>query len=147
MAILAGAVLVTACSSPGFSPTPIASNADQAFCVNEINRLRTTVGLQPLARSGELENYAAVAAEHDTNARVAHQYFLHTNGAGVARGETQILWWHGYAVQTVIARGLAEMWQQGPGGSHYRIMTGSYGEVGCGVFVNGPEVSVGQAYR
>jgi uncharacterized protein YkwD len=147
LALVAGAMLASACSSMVTSPSPVAADADYAYCVDEINRLRSTVGLGPLTRSGDLESYAAVAAEHDTRARTAHQYFASTNGAGVARGETQILWWSGYPVQTVIRQGLAQMWKQGPGGSHYEILTGSYAEVGCGVFVNGPEVSVGQAFR
>jgi hypothetical protein len=145
--LLGGALLNAGCGSLVSSPSPGISQADQAYCVDEINRLRGTIGLQPLSRAGDLESYAAVAAEHDTKARVAHQYFVSTNGAGVARGETQILWWSGYPVQTVIKQGLAEMWAQGPGGTHYRILSGTYGEVGCGVFVNGPEVSVGQAFR
>jgi uncharacterized protein YkwD len=145
--LLVSGVLTAACSSMVSSPTPVATDADQAYCVDEINRLRGTVGLQPLHRAGDLESYATAAAANDTKARVAHQYFYNTNGAGVARGETQILWWSGYPVQTVIRQGLAEMWKQGAGGTHYQILTGGYGEVGCGVFVNGPEVSVGQAFR
>lgn len=147
LAVIVSGVMASACGSLVSSPTPIASDTDQAYCVAEINRLRGTIGLQPLARAGDLESYAATAAEHDTKARVAHQYFASTNGAGVARGETQILWWSGYPIQTVIRQGLSNMWKQGPGGSHYEILTGTYGEVGCGVFVNGPEVSVGQAFR
>jgi hypothetical protein len=39
------------------------------------------------------------------------------------------------------------MWAAGPGGEHYDILVGRYSEVGCGVFVNGSEVSVAQDYR
>ena len=46
-----------------------------------------------------------------------------------------------------IQQGLAQMWRVGPGGEHYDILSGSYAEVGCGVFVNGTEVTATQDFR
>ena len=39
------------------------------------------------------------------------------------------------------------MWKQGEGGTHYRNLVGNYTELGCGIFVNGDEVTVVQAFR
>ena len=39
------------------------------------------------------------------------------------------------------------MWQGGPRGEHYDIMVGPYSQIGCGIFVNGREVTVAQDFR
>jgi hypothetical protein len=118
-----------------------------AICADETNRYRASVGLRPLNRSAALENFAARAAEHDAVAHVAHEHFALTNGAGVSKAETEVLWWQGFTVRAVVQRGLAQMWQVGPGGDHYDIMTGAYSEIGCGISVNGSEVTVAQDFR
>jgi uncharacterized protein YkwD len=121
--------------------------ADLALCADETNRYRTSLGLRPLVRSAALEDFASRAASVDGVAHVAHNHFAETNGAGVSSAETEILWWRGFSVQAVIQRGLAQMWQVGPGGEHYDIMAGAYSEIGCGVAVNGSEVTVTQDFR
>jgi uncharacterized protein YkwD len=121
--------------------------AELALCVDETNRYRASIGQGPLARSQALEDFAMQAAEYDAQARAAHQHFVQTNGAGLSRAETEILWWRGFAVRSVVERGLAQMWQVGPGGEHYDIMAGNYSEIGCGIFVNGNEVTVAQDFR
>jgi hypothetical protein len=47
----------------------------------------------------------------------------------------------------VIQQGLAMMWAEGPGGGHYENMRGSYTQLGCGVFVNGNEITVVQDFH
>jgi hypothetical protein len=117
------------------------------YCTEEINRYRGLVGLPALHRAADLDAFAARAAEHDHRIGMPHQYFLQTNGGGVSRAETELLLWRGYAVRDVIRRGVAGMWAEGPRGSHYQTLAGDYTQVGCGVFVNGPEVSVSQDFR
>lgn len=112
-----------------------------------MNRYRASVGLRPLARSSALETFAAQAAEHDAQVRTAHAFFTRTNGAGVAKAETQVLWWKGFAVRDVVERGLAQMWRAGPGGSHYDIIAGSFTEVGCGIYISQGEVTISQDFR
>jgi cysteine-rich secretory family protein len=129
---------------PVMSP---ATSPEVALCADETNRYRVSVGLRPLVRSAALEDFASHAASHDGVAHVAHNFFAGNNGAGVSRAETEILWWRGFSVQSVIQRGLAQMWQVGPGGEHYDIMAGSYSEIGCGVAINGSEVTVTQDFR
>ena len=121
--------------------------ADLAMCADETNRYRASVGLRPLVRSAVLEDFATHAAAVDGVAHIAHNHFAATNGAGVASAETEILWWRGFNVRTVIQRGLAQMWQVGPGGEHYDIMAGTFSEIGCGIAVNGAEVTVTQDFR
>ena len=121
--------------------------ADLALCADETNRYRASVGLRPLVRSAALEDFAAHAASVDGVAHVAHHHFATTNGAGVSSAETEILWWRGFSVRAVIQKGLAQMWQVGPGGDHYDIMAGSFSEIGCGIAVNGSEVTVTQDFR
>lgn len=117
------------------------------LCVDEINRYRATVGRPLLQRSAALDAFAAAAAERDGTVHSAHDHFRRTNGGDTASAETEILWWHGFAVKDVIQQGLAQMWRVGPGGEHYDILSGPYTEVGCGVFVNGAEVTVTQDFR
>ena len=156
------AVALSACSTPGnpVSPDSTASasagvnslSADATFCVEEVNRLRATVGAAPLGHSDSIEVFSNDAARSDTEVREAHHYFRMTNGGnGTARAETMIPWWpvsrYGSA-HTVVKQGLAMMWAQGPGGSHYDILRGNYTEIGCGVFVasNG-DVTVSQDFH
>ncbi len=80
-----------------------------------------------------------------------HTHFRQTNGGnGTAMAENTIPWWrvksHG-TVRNVIREGLAQMWSQGPGGSHYENMRGQYSEVGCGVFMSNGEVTISQDFR
>jgi hypothetical protein len=124
----------------------------QGFCVDEVNRLRATAGLRSLSHSSGIDAFSTTAAQTDGEAHQAHMYFHQTNGGnGVALAENMIPWWketdHG-SVQTIISQGLAMMWAEGPGGSHYNNMTGTFSEVGCGVFVSpAGEVTVSQDFR
>jgi hypothetical protein len=93
-----------------------------SFCTDEINRYRAKAGVAPLERSPALDGFSSLAAEHDGKSRVPHQYFKMTNGGGVAMAENQLLLWKGYTVSEVIRQGLAQMWAEGPSGSHYQIM-------------------------
>ena len=147
---LAGASCSQMQSPTGATPaaTGTANYASElAFCADQTNRYRASVGRPSLARSEALEDFAAQAAEHDALARVAHQHFVQTNGAGVALAETEILWWRSNAVNPVVEGGLAQMWRVGPGGEHYDIMSGNYTQIGCGVFVSNGEVTVAQDFR
>jgi hypothetical protein len=139
------------------SPSPAAgaeiadSSADAAYCVQEINRLRASIGAAPLARTGALEDFATEAARVDTQEGVPHTHFRRTNGGnGTARAENTIPWWnmsrHG-SVRSVIRSGLEQMWAQGPGGTHFENLRGQYSEVGCGIFVGDGEVTVSQDFR
>ncbi len=122
-------------------------SAELSFCANEINRYRATIARPALRRSEALEVFAARGAEYDATIRIAHAHFRETNGGGIARAETEILWWRGHAVRQVIQKGLAQMWQVGPGGEHYEVLAGPYSEVGCGIYVSAGEVTVAQAFR
>ncbi len=142
-------------AAAGAEPTPAAGRAGYAvsdldFCVARTNEYRGSIGRPALVRSAVLESYAAAAAPHDGSARAVHQYFHKTRGGGVAFAENQIPWWplpqYG-SVREVIRQGLEMMWAEGRGGGHYENIVGGYREVGCGVFVDGPRVTVVQAFR
>ena len=165
IALVAAAILGPACAATGsplgpstdatasVEPIPapsvlsVSTVADLVFCADETNRFRAMVGLPPLVRSAALEEFATRAASVDGVAHVPHNHFAATNGAGVSSAETEILWWRGFSVRSVIQRGLAQMWEVGPGGHHYDIMVGAFSEIGCGVAVNGSEVTVTQDFR
>lgn len=139
-------------SAPTDGSTPVRSasarEAELVYCVDEVNRYRASVGLPALGRSTALEAFAQIGVEHDASVRIPHDYFRQTNGGGVAKAETEILWWRGFATSRVISAGLAQMWAVGPGGEHYDILVGRYTDVGCGVFVSpSGEVSVSQDFR
>jgi hypothetical protein len=153
-------VLAVACRAPLSSPLAPSSSsesgmpafsAEAGLCVEQTNRYRASVGLGPLQRSDVLEQYATRAARTDGLAHVAHQYARQTkSGNGTSRAENAILWWslrYYGSVQQVVKLGLADMWEQGAGGAHYRNIVGNFAEAGCGIFVNGDEVTVVQAFR
>ena len=163
IALIISAVVGPACSAIGSTVSPSGEDggapaasaplaatsvaSELSLCAEETNRYRASVGLGPLIRSAALEDFAAHAATIDGAAHRAHDHFTSTNGDGVSRAETEILWWRGFTVQAVVQRGLAQMWQVGPGGEHYDIMAGPYSEIGCGIAVNGGEVTVTQDFR
>lgn len=131
------------------SPAPTYSN-ELRYCVDRTNEYRASIGRPPMSRSSALEAYAAAAAQNDGRVRVPHQYFDQTRGGGVAFAENLIPWWslsRFGTVRNVVEAGLAAFWSEGPGGGHYRHMAGSYTQVGCGLFVNGDEVTLVQAFR
>ena len=153
-------IVAIGCRAPLSSPSAPSSTSDPGapafsaeagLCVEQTNRYRAGVGRGPLQRSDVLEAYATAAARTDGLAHVAHQYAGQTNmGNGTSRAENVILWWslrYYGSVQQIVKRGLADMWQQGETGAHYRNIVGSYSEAGCGIFVNGDEVTVVQAFR
>lgn len=158
--LLLACALAAGCTGSPAAPTPAGATADAgtpafsaevSFCVAEANRYRASVGRAPLARSPVLEEYATAAARTDGLAHIAHHHARTTNlGNGLSRAENAILWWslrYYGSVHHIVRLGLADMWQQGEGGSHYRNLVGNYRETGCGIFVNGDEVTVVQAFR
>ena len=143
-------LLWTGCALPAAAPSSADTaslSANLQFCADEINRYRTSVGLNPLTRSDELERYAAQAVRNDAGEGVPHRFFSRANGGGVTMAETELLRWRNYSVRAVIERGLASMWAGGASGAHYGVIVGPYTQVGCGVFAKGNEVSVAQEYR
>jgi hypothetical protein len=120
------------------------------FCVAQTNQYRATVGLAALKRSQALEAYASKSARIDAKSRVPHQYFEKTDGGGIAMAETLIPWWplsrYG-SIREIVRRGLARMWAEGRGGGHYNIIVGKYAELGCGIYSDGTNVTVVQAFR
>jgi uncharacterized protein YkwD len=131
-------------ASPAFS-------AEAALCIDQTNVYRGIVGKPSLKRSLVLEEYATTAARTDGLAHVAHQHARATNlGNGTSRAENAILWWslrYYGSVAQIVRLGLADMWKQGEGGTHYKNLVGNFTETGCGIFVNGDEVTVVQAFR
>ena len=127
--------------------TPADFVAELALCIDETNRYRASAGRPPLARSDALDNFAAEAARQDALIHQAHYYFKLTNGHGVSKAENEILWWRDLSIRDVVQQGIAQMWRSGPSGEHYDIIVGSYTQLGCGIYVNGGEVTVAQDFR
>ena len=127
------------------------SASDAAFCAAEINRLRATVGLRPLAQSQTVETFSNTAARIDSAAHEEHKHFRETNGGGgVVGAENEIPWWNlseWGSVQAVIREGLAVQWSEGPGGVHYDNMTGGFSQTACGISIRNREVTVTQDFR
>jgi hypothetical protein len=126
-----------------------ASNDDLQFCVDQTNMYRAMVMKPALSRSSALDAYAAQGAMIDGTAHVAHKHFTDTSGGGISFAENEIPWWsmaQNGSIHDIIAAGLQLMWNEGPGGGHYDNMTGAYTQLGCGIFVNGDEVTVTQDY-
>ena len=155
-------LLLPACLGCGFSSSPSSPSAtassgdgthftaELSFCIEEVNRLRTTAGKSALVRSDALEKYAATAVKADGVAGKPHTYALSTNFDNLtALAENEALFWpltSLKSVRAVVEKSLAQMWE-GPGGEHYDIMVGNYHQIGCGVFVQGDDVAVLEAFR
>lgn len=122
-------------------------DGDLGFCVAETNRCRAMLGLPALTRSSELEAYAATGARQDGLAHRAHLHYKSANLAAKGIAENELPWWPGPSVRSVIEKGIATMWAEGPGGGHYENIRGPYSQLGCGVFVNGNEITVVQDFR
>lgn len=151
------ALLVVGCAAVPARPAPLAAadsedySTEIAVCAQVTNQYRASIGKPPLTRSSALEEYATTAARIDGTAKIAHHHARTTRlGNGLSRAENAILWWslrYYGTVESVVRRGLDDMWKEGDGGSHYRNLVGNYTETGCGIFVNGDEVTVVQAFR
>jgi uncharacterized protein YkwD len=129
------------------SDPPASLSEDLEFCVRETNRYRATLGLPPLVRSSVLEAYAAAGARQDGLAHRAHLHYKSANLAAKGIAENELPWWPGPSVRSVIKTGLAAMWAEGAGGGHYENIRGPYSRLGCGVFVNGNEITVVQNFQ
>jgi uncharacterized protein YkwD len=148
-----------ACASSPAGPSPAAGDGTDAsaysgertICVQVANQYRASVGKPALTRSAVLDEYATAAARTDGTVKIAHHHARTTNlGNGISKAENAILWWslrYYGTVESIVRRGLDDMWKQGEGGSHYTNIVGSFTETGCGIFVNGDEVTVVQAFR
>ena len=109
--------------------------ADLAMCADETNRYRASVGLRPLVRSAVLEDFATRAAAVDGVAHVAHNHFAGPMAPACRARKLKSCGGADSTCAAVIQRGLAQMWQVGPGGEHYDIMAGAFSEIGvrrCG---------------
>jgi uncharacterized protein YkwD len=135
----------------GPSPTPaVPYQGERQFCLDQTNTYRASVGRPALRHSVLLQEYADRAAEYDGTNHVGHGYFRMTGGGGVATAENELPWW-GLStfgtLQRLLQAGLNGFWGEGPGGGHYENIRGPYSELGCGIFVNGSQITVVQAFR
>jgi uncharacterized protein YkwD len=151
--LVAGLLLIVQVPAPRgerTAPVPAQYDEELRLCIDLVNQYRATIKRSPLTRSEALETYAARAAANDGRAHVGHQYFRRTRGGGVSRAENAIPWWplaEVGGVRGALEQGLRMMWDEGPGGGHYRNMTGKYSQIGCGIFVFGGEVTIVQEFR
>jgi len=137
---------------PGSVTTdPSVVAAATTFCIDEVNRLRASVGDLPLARSGGIDAFSSEAARVDGAAHQVHKHFLDTNGGnGISVAENVIPWWkvsdYG-SVETIVRKGVAMMWAEGDSGYHYANMRGRYTQMGCGIAIIDGEVTVSQDFK
>jgi hypothetical protein len=130
---------------------PAVLAAAATLCVEEVNRLRVSAGDPPLVRSSTLDEFSSEAARVDGTAHQAHKHFLETNGGhGISMAENVIPWWktaeYG-SVESVVRKGVALMWAEGPSGYHYINMRSRYSQMGCGIAVIDGEVTVSQDFK
>ncbi len=158
LGVLVAASLAWSCGGRGAggsagAPTSVPSGSyatELQLCADLTNQLRASVGLRALSRSEGLDEFAAKAAENDGTAHASHQYYLRVNGSGVSLAENEIPWWSLTTLRTVknvVQTGLQGFWDEGPGGGHHQNMVGPYTQIGCGLFVNGDEVTVTEEFR
>jgi uncharacterized protein YkwD len=158
--VAAGALLAGLCSCGGGAAgtsTPAPSGVSTGSyaselqrCVDLTNQVRAAAGLRALSRTSALDEFATRAATNDGTAHVSHQYYKSVNGGGVSLAENEIPWWSLTtlrSVQNIVETGVQGFWDEGPQGGHHQNMAGPYTQIGCGLFVNGDEVTVAQEFR
>ena len=121
------------------------------ICVEVTNQYRATVGAPPLAPSPEVAAYATEAARADALNNTAHSYTRGPNGpTGVASAENAVVRWplaRFGSIPALVVSALTAFWNEGPGGPHHENMRGPYTTVGCGIYVDGDQVTLIQHFR
>ena len=134
----------------GGGPDASAATTDLVFCVDETNRLRATQGKPALTHSAQLEAYSNTAAQYDTQMQSAHAYFKSNSGGGLSFAENECPSFLGWRimgdVRNTIGQCLQAFYNEGPGGGHYENMMGNYGTLGCGVYIDGNNITIVQDY-
>jgi len=137
-------------ASPSAGPTS-ATPADLAYCVQDINRYRASVGRRPYTESPTLEAFAAIGAQQDSATGSAHSHFIAVNGGGVALAENEFLdqvLTGRETVQEAIHIANALFFGEGPGGGHYENLSSTaFTQGGCGVFLQGAVITVTEDFR
>ena len=143
--------LVACCSNNPSSPSPAklsngGTTADLTFCVTETNRYRAMVSRTALTESASVEDFAAAAAQSDTQSGIPHGYY-NAHSPGFSAENEAPEWPVTSSIQNTIAAAIAAFWSEGPGGAHYQNLIGPYTQLGCGLFVIGQSVTIVQDYR
>lgn len=124
------------------------TDAAHAFCVQETNRYRTDGGRAAVTRAAALEDFADEGAAVDHGAE-PHDHFRATSGGGIAFAENECPHWNlapGGDLSALVGSCIAAFFGEGPGGGHYENMMGNYGTLGCGLYVEGDEVTIIQDF-
>lgn len=131
------------------------------FCVSETNRYRAMVPVDPVTESAALDAYAAAGAQADTESGTPHGHFQSTSGGGIAYAENECPASLGWTIsanptdeelQAKVAACIEAFWSEGPGADynthgHYINMTNAaYHTVGCGVYVDGTQLTITQDF-
>ena len=132
-------------------PTTAVAMAHQ-LCISETNKDRATKGKPAVVESAQLETYADAGAMHDF-ATSPHDHFSMTSGGGIAfaenecpqQGNWNLSFGNGDLGMTVAAC-VKAFFDEGPGGGHYENMMGNYGTLGCGIYVQGQQLTIVQDY-
>ena len=137
---------------PGGDAAVTADQTAHQVCVTETNKYRATTGKPAVQQSATLEAYADVGAMHDFST-APHDHFSTTSGGGIAfaenecpqQGNWNLSFGNGDVAMTVVAC-VKAFFDEGPGGGHYENMMGNYGSLGCGIYVQGQQLTIVQDY-
>jgi hypothetical protein len=144
-------VVVLAACGDGGGDDDGSSGTDDAhqFCVDETNRLRAMHGRPAVERDAALEAYADEGAEHDHHNN-PHDHFLQTQGGGIAFAENECPHWDlsfgGGDLVELVRNCIDAFYDEGPGGGHYDNMMGDYAALGCGIYIEGTDVTIIQDF-
>jgi hypothetical protein len=116
------------------SGATVASAADQAFCVSDVNRYRMTAGRPALVESSSVDSFAQAAAQNDSAVNSAHDYFIKHFPDGA---ENEYLRQGANGAQGAFSTLDGLSWSEGPSGGHYQNMTANWSSVGCGAYKDG----------
>jgi hypothetical protein len=127
------------------------SGTDDAHqvCVDETNRYRAMDGHGPVERDDALEAYADDGAEQDHHGG-PHDHFIQTQGGGIAFAENECPHWDlsfgDGDLDQLVRNCVKAFYDEGPGGGHYDNMMGDHRGLGCGIYIEGTDVTIVQDY-
>lgn len=153
-------MLVAACAGgdgddgqhTGPDAPPTGADVAHQTCVSETNKYRAGAGKAAVQEDAALEAYADAGAMHDFSTS-PHDHFSSTSGGGIAfaenecpqQGNWNLSFGNGDLTMTVVAC-IKAFFDEGPGGGHYDNMMGNYGTLGCGIYLQGQQLTIVQDY-
>jgi hypothetical protein len=141
-------LFLAACGSGGGGAS--GTEAAHQECVDYTNMYRTGNSKPAVVRDDALEVYADEGAQHDFGTQPHDHFGTDPVGGGIAFAENECPHWDlsfgGGDLVMLVDACIDAYVGEGPGGGHYDNLMGAYGTLGCGIYMEGTDVTMLQDY-